>query len=52
METKPRRQGTSELVLCRPPIVGIYRFTSNGLELIRLLPSLQYAPKVRQKGKK
>lgn len=37
-----KRQGVRELVLYRPPTVGIYRFTSN-------LGGARYAPKTAKK---
>jgi hypothetical protein len=42
--TNPKERSNSYFVLSAPPLVGIYRFTTDGLKLVRLLSGAIYAP--------
>jgi hypothetical protein len=42
---KPTKErGLRELVFCVPPMVYVYRFTVDGLKLVRTINGASYAP--------
>lgn len=44
-----KERSTRDLVLCIPPLLGIYRLTNEGLKQVRMLHGVEYAPQRKRK---